>query len=74
MIAFACVPAWGYRWAQLALGLWWINVAMSILVNFGMLFMMYVSGHGLGRDFGIEWSPVCRPLLLREEHRAGGIL
>ena len=42
MIAFVCVPAFGYRWAQLALGLWWIDVVISILVNFGMLFMMYV--------------------------------
>jgi hypothetical protein len=41
MIAFVCVPAWGYRWALFALGLWWIDVVISILVNLGMIFMMF---------------------------------
>lgn len=40
MIAIVCVPAWGWRWAQLALGIWWIDVIMAIAVNFGMLFFM----------------------------------
>lgn len=39
MLAFVCVP-WGWRWAQFTLALWWIDVVMSILVNFGMVFMM----------------------------------
>ncbi|KAK4686977.1 hypothetical protein P7C73_g3143, partial [Tremellales sp. Uapishka_1] len=41
MIAFVCVPAWGYRWAQLALGLWWIDVVLAIFINFGMIFMIF---------------------------------
>lgn len=40
MIALVCVPAWGYRWAQLALGLWWIDALVSVLVNLGMIFML----------------------------------
>jgi hypothetical protein len=40
MIAFVCVPAWGRKWALLALGLWWINVVMSVLTNIGMVYMM----------------------------------
>lgn len=40
MIAFVCVPAWGARWARVALGLWWIDVVLSIFVNFGMIYMM----------------------------------
>jgi hypothetical protein len=39
MLAFVCAP-WSYRWAQFTLGLWWIDVLMSILVNFGMIFVM----------------------------------
>ncbi|EIW72514.1 hypothetical protein TREMEDRAFT_26125 [Tremella mesenterica DSM 1558] len=41
MIAKVCVPAWGWRAAQLALGLWWIDVIFSILINFGMLFYIF---------------------------------
>ncbi|RSH80812.1 transporter [Saitozyma podzolica] len=41
MVAIVCVPAWGHHWAQTALGLWWIDVVLSILVNFGMIFMMF---------------------------------
>jgi len=39
MLAFVCAP-WSYRWAQFTLGLWWIDILMSILVNFGMVFVM----------------------------------
>ena len=39
MLAFVCAP-WSWRWAQLTLGLWWIDIIMSILVNFGMVFVM----------------------------------
>jgi hypothetical protein len=39
MVAFVCAP-WGWRWAQLTLALWWIDVIMSILVNFGMVYVM----------------------------------
>jgi hypothetical protein len=42
MVALVCVPAWGYRWAQVALGLWWIDVVLSITVNFGVVFLMCV--------------------------------
>lgn len=43
MVAYVCIPAWGKRWAQLALGLWWIDAILSIGVNLGMVFSMYVS-------------------------------
>jgi len=39
MLAFVCAP-WSYHWAQFTLGLWWIDILMSILVNFGMVFVM----------------------------------
>lgn len=41
MVAFVCVPAWGKHWAQLALGLWWIDVVVAIIVNLGMVFVMF---------------------------------
>ena len=40
MIAFVCVPTWGDKWALLAVGLWWINVIMSVSTNIGMIFLM----------------------------------
>lgn len=43
MIAFVCVPTWGVRFAKLAQGAWWITVVLSILVSFGVLFVMLVS-------------------------------
>jgi hypothetical protein len=39
MLAFVCAP-WGWGWARFTLGLWWIDVLMSIFVNFGMVFIM----------------------------------
>ena len=41
MVAVVCVPRWGWRWAQLAIGLWWIDIVLAIVVNFGMLFMIF---------------------------------
>jgi len=40
MIAYVCVPIWGERWARLALGLWWIDAILSVMVNLGMVFAM----------------------------------
>lgn len=40
MIAYVCVPAWGKRWAELALGLWWIDALLLVAVNLGMVFSM----------------------------------
>jgi tellurite resistance protein TehA-like permease len=40
MIALVCVPAWGHKWALLAVGLWWINIIMAVFTNIGMIFMM----------------------------------
>lgn len=40
MIVFVCVPAWGVRWARLALGLWWIDVVMSVWASCGMLYVL----------------------------------
>lgn len=40
MVAFVCVPAWGESWAWVALGLWWFDAVLSVVVNLGMLFAM----------------------------------
>ena len=40
MVAYVCAP-WGWGWAQFTLALWWIDVIISIVVNFGMVFMMF---------------------------------
>lgn len=40
MICFVCVDAWGERWAYAAFGLWWVNVLLAVLVNFGMIFVL----------------------------------
>jgi len=40
MTAFVLAPI-DHSWARLALGLWWIDVIMSIFVNFGMIFMIF---------------------------------
>merc|ERR1711977_304671 len=43
MIVFVCVPAWGERFVQLAWGLWWIDVALSLACCFYMPFViMYI--------------------------------
>ncbi|RDL41855.1 Uncharacterized protein BP5553_01834 [Venustampulla echinocandica] len=42
MIVYVCVPAWGYRAVQLAWGLWWIDVALSLVCCLFVPFtMMY---------------------------------
>lgn len=41
MICFVCVPAWGKGWAYLAYGLWWTCILVSILINFGMVFVLF---------------------------------
>jgi tellurite resistance protein TehA-like permease len=41
MICFVCVPAWGKTWAYIAYGLWWATVLVSILINFGMVFVLF---------------------------------
>lgn len=55
MIAFVCVPAWGYRWALFALGLWWIDVVISILVNLGMIFMMFTRQKHAAETMTAAW-------------------
>ncbi|ORY27077.1 voltage-dependent anion channel-domain-containing protein [Naematelia encephala] len=55
MIAFVCVPAWGWRWAQLALGLWWIDAIMSIGINLGMIFMMFTRQTHSAQTFSAVW-------------------
>ena len=42
MICLACVPSWGWHGAQLALGLMWIDLVLSVVVNIGMLWIMQV--------------------------------
>lgn len=61
MIAFVCVPRWGGSWARLALGLWWIDVLLSVLTNFGMIFMMCVEATQRGED-------VLTPRFTRQQH------
>ncbi|KAL1408025.1 Plasma membrane sulfite pump involved in sulfite metabolism [Vanrija albida] len=41
MVCFVCVEAWGENWAYAALGLWWVNVVLAVLVNFGMIFVLF---------------------------------
>ncbi|WWC66343.1 uncharacterized protein I206_100244 [Kwoniella pini CBS 10737] len=40
MISLACVKQWGIHWARLAIGLWWIDIIISVIINIGMLFIM----------------------------------
>ena len=51
MVAYVCVPAWGGHWAQVAVGLWWIDAIISVAVNLGMLMAMYVFPLLPGRPF-----------------------
>ncbi|GFZ51187.1 Sulfite efflux pump SSU1 [Saitozyma sp. JCM 24511] len=55
MVSFVCVPAWGYRWAQFALCLWWIDVVLSILVNLGMVFMMFTRQKHTPQTMAAAW-------------------
>ncbi|TXT13237.1 hypothetical protein VHUM_00604 [Vanrija humicola] len=41
MVCFVCVEAWGEGWAYAAFGLWWLNVILAVLVNFGMIFVLF---------------------------------
>lgn len=40
MICYVCVPAFGVRFAYLALALWYLVLAFSILINFSLLFTL----------------------------------
>lgn len=42
MVVFVCVPAYGERFVYLAWALWWIDVVISVVVGYGVCFMMYV--------------------------------
>ncbi|KAF4435895.1 sulfite transporter Ssu1 [Fusarium austroafricanum] len=40
MIVLVCVPLWGDWVAYLCWGLWWVDSAMAIILNFGLLFLI----------------------------------
>lgn len=55
MIAIVCVPAWGSKWASLALGLWWIDIAVAVLVNFGTVFLLFTKQHQTELSVSPAW-------------------
>ncbi|KAL7424801.1 Plasma membrane sulfite pump involved in sulfite metabolism [Cryptotrichosporon argae] len=55
MVALVCVPAWGRPAALLALGLWWIAIVSSIVVNFGVLFLMVARQTHSPSSIGAHW-------------------
>ncbi|OCF39973.1 hypothetical protein I317_06227 [Kwoniella heveanensis CBS 569] len=55
MVAFVCVPAWGRKFAYLALGLWWIDVILSIAVNIGMIFVMFTRQSQTHQSVSSTW-------------------
>ncbi|TYJ51460.1 hypothetical protein B9479_007972 [Cryptococcus floricola] len=41
MTALSCVPDGGIAWARLALGLWWIDIILSVAINLGIVYIMF---------------------------------
>lgn len=40
MIAFTCVQNGKMGWARTAIGLWWVDVILSVIINLGMVYVM----------------------------------
>jgi tellurite resistance protein TehA-like permease len=52
MIAYAVVPAWGRHWAYLAVVLYFINVLIALIINIGMLFIIFSRQTHTHESFG----------------------
>ncbi|KAH8809938.1 malate permease [Hyaloscypha sp. PMI_1271] len=64
MIVFVCVPAWGYRFVQLAWGLWWIDVIISLACCFYVPFIiMYVHRNQLLSMTAVWLLPIVAPIV-----------
>lgn len=55
MICLACVPSWGWHGAQLALGLMWIDLVLSVIVNIGMLWIMFTRHNHTPESVAAIW-------------------
>ncbi|WVQ99998.1 hypothetical protein IAU59_007141 [Kwoniella sp. CBS 9459] len=55
MTAFVCVPAWGRKFAYLALAVWWLDVVLAIAANIGMLFMMFTRQSHTHQSVSSTW-------------------
>lgn len=55
MICYVCVPAWGERWAYIALGFWWLDVVLAVIVSLGMVFVMFTRQRQTVQSLGPQW-------------------
>lgn len=55
MICYVCVPAWGRRWAYIALGFWWLDIVVSVFVSLGMVFVMFTRQRQTVQSLGPQW-------------------
>ncbi|GMK57176.1 hypothetical protein CspeluHIS016_0400100 [Cutaneotrichosporon spelunceum] len=55
MICYVCVPAWGRRWAYIALGFWWVDVVLAVVVSLGMTFVMFTRQRQTAQTLGPQW-------------------
>ncbi|WVQ85104.1 hypothetical protein IAT38_007269 [Cryptococcus sp. DSM 104549] len=55
MIAFALVPSGGIGWAKFVVALWWIDVVMSVVVNLGMIFLMFTRQTHTAESMSAAW-------------------
>lgn len=55
MTCYVCVPAWGRRWAYIALGFWWVDVVVSVVVSLGMTFVMFTRQRQTVNTLAPQW-------------------
>jgi tellurite resistance protein TehA-like permease len=55
MICYVCVPAWGKRWAYIALGFWWLDIVVAVTVSLGMTFVMFTRQRQTVQTLAPQW-------------------
>ncbi|WVQ70853.1 hypothetical protein IAR50_000378 [Cryptococcus sp. DSM 104548] len=55
MIALVCVPDGGLSWARLALGLWWIDIILSVVINLGIVYLMFTRQTHTPQSMAATW-------------------